>query len=65
MDTAYPDFGFPDALGFELRGDQHKDDNGNIITESECDCEKFTFWQYLQKYCEGNTKFERFNHIIE
>ena len=31
MDTAYPDFGFPDALGFELRGDQSKDENGNDI----------------------------------
>lgn len=55
MDHAYPDFGFEDPLGFELR------EGGRDATEDRT----YTIWEYLFSYISSQPKFERFNTLID
>ena len=55
---AYPDFGFKDELGFELRGEQ-------LNNEQEERAQVYSIWKYLSNYIQDRPKFERFNNHVD
>ena len=56
MDHAYPDFGFEDPLGYELR---------EACGETDDMQRTYTIWEYLLNYVTRQPKFERFNNLID
>ena len=54
MDHACPDFGFSDALSFDLHNQEPESKDG-----------QYSIWHYMYNYVSDKPKFERFNNIVQ